>query len=71
MHDGARGVRASITGFRDVVVWNPGAVGGAGLADLEPDGFRRMVCVEAARIGEPVELRGGERWSAVQHLVAW
>ena len=71
MHDGAHGVRAGITGFRDVVVWNPGAVGGAALADLESDGYRRMVCVEAARVGASVKLASGESWSAVQHLVAW
>ena len=70
MRDGGRRVRATMTGFRDVVIWNPGARGGAGLSDLEPDGYRHMVCVEAARIGDVVELQPGEAWAGSQHLVA-
>jgi glucose-6-phosphate 1-epimerase len=70
MHDGPRCVRATMTGFRDVVVWNPGASGGAALSDLEPDGYRRMVCVEAARIGDPVQLAPRDEWTGVQRLVA-
>ncbi len=55
-------------GFADLVVWNPGEARAAGLADLEPDGWRRFVCVEAARIVDPVELVPGARWSGVQRL---
>ena len=35
------------TGFPDVVVWNPGANGAADMNDMEPEGDRRMLCVEA------------------------
>ncbi|HTD06470.1 D-hexose-6-phosphate mutarotase [Undibacterium sp.] len=56
------------TGFSDAVVWNPGALKGATLADLEPDGFRRMLCVEAAAIMRPVQLPAGARWTASQSL---
>ncbi|WP_394778724.1 D-hexose-6-phosphate mutarotase [Undibacterium sp.] len=58
----------SATDFRDAVVWNPGAVKGAALADLEPEGYRRMLCVEAAAIMQPVQLAPGGSWSAGQHL---
>lgn len=53
-------------GFTDTVIWNPGAEGAAKLNDLEPGGWRRMLCVEAARVGQPVLLAAGERWSSTQ-----
>ena len=56
--------------FPDVVVWNPGPEGGAALSDLEPGGFARFVCVEAAAIGRPVRLASDEVWTATQTLVA-
>jgi glucose-6-phosphate 1-epimerase len=58
------------TGFPDVVVWNPGPERGAALPDLEPDGWLRMLCVEAAAVGTPVSLGPGERWVGSQTLVA-
>ncbi len=60
------GIRQS--GFEDVVVWNPGAVKCAGLADMQPDGWRHMVCVEAACIERPCVLQPGELWRGVQTL---
>ena len=57
-------------GFPDLVAWNPGPVRGAALADLEPDGWLRMLCVEAAAVGRPVVLAAGERWEGAQTLVA-
>ena len=47
-----------------------------GLAPGQPDGFigldtedyLRMVCIEAAQIGSPVELKPGTSWSASQTL---
>jgi glucose-6-phosphate 1-epimerase len=57
-------------GFPDVVVWNPWINGGAALSDLEEDGYRRMVCVEAAVIGRPVLLNPSESWSGSQRLKA-
>lgn len=57
-------------GFPDAVVWNPGPVKGAALADLEPEGYRRFVCVEAAVVGQPVLLAAGERWQGAQTLSA-
>jgi glucose-6-phosphate 1-epimerase len=52
----------------ETVVWNPGAVLGAKLADMPADGFRHMLCVEAARIDEPVLLAPGAQWQGWQQL---
>jgi len=66
----ARSTRVLSSGFRDLVVWNPWAERGATLSDLEPDGYRRMVCVEAAVIGAPVQLDPEQSWQGTQTLVA-
>lgn len=48
-------------GFRDAVVWNPGAADSAALADMEDDEYQRFVCIEPALI-DPVTLRPGAAW---------
>ena len=58
------------TGFPDTVVWNPGAEAATSLADLEPDGERRMLCVEAAAAAAPVALVAGASWQGSQSLTA-
>ena len=55
-------------GFADTVVWNPGPVNAAAIDDMPDDDWRRMLCVEAACIGQPAELPPGGRWLAGQHL---
>lgn len=62
-----RAMRVEQAGFRDVVVWNPGPARAAALADLEPEGWRRYVCVEAV-VAEPVTVAPGVRWEGVQRL---
>ena len=57
-------------GFRDVVVWNPWVEQCARLADMPPDGWRHMLCVEAAAVREPVQLGAGEEWFGRQALLA-
>lgn len=57
-------------GFVDAVVWNPGPAQCAGLVDMPADGYRRMVCVEAAVIGTPVRLAPADEWVGRQSLVA-
>jgi len=57
-------------GFPDVVVWNPWVEGCAALPDMPPDGWRRMLCVEAAAARQPVTLEAGEEWYGRQTLVA-
>jgi glucose-6-phosphate 1-epimerase len=55
-------------GFKDAVVWNPGATGAVKLADLEPGGEQKMLCVEAASILHPIRLAPGESWNGSQIL---
>ena len=52
----------------DTVVWNPGALLCAGLADMPPAGHAQMLCVEAAAIDAPVVLAPRQRWQAAQRL---
>ena len=55
-------------GFADAVVWNPGKPLSDSLADMEPDGYQRMLCIEAAQIIKPIELHPGQRWLGSQRL---
>ena len=52
----------------ETVVWNPGDVLSARLADLPDDGYRHMLCVEAAAVDTPVALAPGETWQGWQQL---
>ncbi len=65
---GQRDVVCSATGFADTVVWNPGPEKAAALADLEPGGYRHMVCIEAAAIGAPITLAPQASWRGEQRL---
>jgi len=62
-------LRIESSGFRDTVVWNPGAARAAAFTDLDEDGWRRFLCVESAAIGAPPRLEPGRRWSGMQKLV--
>ena len=67
--DGAHGLRISQgESWGDTVVWNPHAAKCAQLADMETDGWRRMLCVEAARVFETVPLAPGAQWQGWQQL---
>lgn len=57
-------------GFEDAVVWNPGAAKCAALPDMPPEGYRQMLCVEAAAIEHPLTLEPGQSWSGLQVLTA-
>lgn len=65
--DRALEIRAE--GFPDVVVWNPGPAKCAALSDMAPDGWRRMVCVEAGAIRTPVLVAPGGTWRGRQALI--
>lgn len=52
----------------ETVVWNPGPVLCAALADMPDAGYQHMLCVEAARIDTPVILHPGELWTGWQQL---
>lgn len=55
-------------GFPDVVVWNPWVDRCAELKDMPADGWRHMLCLEAAAT-RPVSLPAGEEWYGRQTLV--
>jgi len=62
--DRARGRRLIVdkTGSATTVVWNPWSAKAAEIADLEPDDWRRMVCVETANAADDaVTLAAGAR----------
>ena len=52
----------------NTVVWNPGAALCARLSDMYPDGYRSMLCVEAAQIDQPVMLAPLAQWQGWQEL---
>lgn len=54
--------------FEHTVVWNPGVGKCASLADMPPDGYRHMLCVEAAQVMAPVSLQAGGQWRGWQRL---
>jgi D-hexose-6-phosphate mutarotase len=58
----ARRLLVDKTGSATTVVWNPWSTKAAGIADLEPDDWRRMVCVETANAADDaVTLGPGQR----------
>lgn len=54
----------------DVVIWNPWEELCRSLPDMPDNGFRHMLCVEAAAVGNPVEVLPGAEWWGRQSLVA-
>lgn len=56
-------------GFPDVVIWNPWVELCAQLKDMPTDGWKHMLCVEAAAAQHPVSLPAGEEWYGRQTLV--
>jgi glucose-6-phosphate 1-epimerase len=57
------------TGFKDAVVWNPGAADAAALSDMEDEEYRRFVCIEPALL-EPQQLEPGGVWRGTYRAVA-
>ncbi|PWA48926.1 Aldose 1-/Glucose-6-phosphate 1-epimerase [Artemisia annua] len=50
-------------GLSDVVVWNPWAKKAKAMADMGVDEYRRMVCVDGAKVANPITLKPGEEWT--------
>ncbi|SHG38109.1 D-hexose-6-phosphate mutarotase [Massilia sp. CF038] len=69
LQDGAGTRRLTQTGFRDAVVWNPGAADTAALADMDDSDYLHFTCVEAALI-EPLTLQPGGAWRGEHRIVA-
>ena len=70
LHDGSRRVLVSQRGFDDTVVWNPAAEVGSKIPDMEPEGWLRYVCIEAAAVKPAITLAPGAEWSGTQRLDA-
>ncbi len=67
--DGRRRLRVRQGGgWCDTVVWNPWSAKTATLSDLPADGWRHMLCVEAARVFEPAVVAPGADWVGWQRL---
>ena len=66
--DAHRRFRIEQRGFTDTVVWNPGRERSAQMTDMAPEGYRRMLCVEAAAIEPAVRLAAGAAWTGEQTL---
>ncbi len=56
-------------GFPDVVIWNPWVDKAVAMKDLPDDGWRHFLCVEAAAVGQAIEVPAGEEWYGRQTLV--
>jgi hypothetical protein len=67
---GARALHVGQTGFRDVVVWNPGPGGVARKPDMHEGDDARMVCIESAAVADPIVVPPGGTWSGAQRSVA-
>ncbi|XP_020110369.1 putative glucose-6-phosphate 1-epimerase isoform X2 [Ananas comosus] len=50
-------------GLPDAVVWNPWDKKAKAMADFGDDEYKHMVCVEAAAIEKPIELKPNEEWT--------
>ncbi len=69
LHDAGQVLRIrQSANLPEVVVWNPAAERCASLADMPPDGWQQMLCVEAACINTPVVLQPGAFWAGWQEL---
>ncbi len=56
--------------FPDVVLWNPWVERCGQLPDMAPEGWRHMLCVEAAIATNPLTVAPGEEWYGRQTLVS-
>ena len=69
LEDGAHRVEiAQSPQWADTVVWNPGQAQCAAMADMTPDGFSRMLCVEAAQVFHPIGVPAAGHWQGWQRL---
>ena len=68
LHSGKQTLAMQNQGFPDVVVWNPYVDRCAELKDMPANGWRHMLCVEAAAT-RPITLPAGEEWYGRQTLV--
>ncbi|KAJ9106895.1 hypothetical protein QFC20_003903 [Naganishia adeliensis] len=68
LEDGADKLTVHRVNLTDVTTWNPTAEGGAGIADMEPNGWDRYVCIEPGYVKNWKTLAPGEEWIGQQVL---
>jgi glucose-6-phosphate 1-epimerase len=68
LRDGPKRLAIEAHDLPDAVIWNPGPDKCAALKDMPAEGWQHMLCIEAARITEPVTLGPDESWSGRQTL---
>jgi len=56
------------TSWANTVVWNPAQALCQRLTDMPDDGWRHMLCVEAAQVYAPITLPAGGQWAGWQRL---
>lgn len=70
LNEPQRGLVIQSENMPDTVIWNPWIQRCSELADMPDDGFRRMICIEAAAIRNPVVLAPGADWWGRQTFLA-
>ena len=69
LHNGGHGLSiAQSPEWAHTVVWTPGATNAAQMADMEPNGHQRMLCVEAAQVLQTTTVPAGGHWQGWQQL---
>ena len=69
LHDGPSALHISQSeSWGQSVVWNPGADKCAQLQDMPDNGYRHMLCVEAARVTSSIEVPPAQTWTGWQLL---
>ncbi len=68
LRERSRALCISAPNFPDVVVWNPGPEKCRALADMDPEAWRQMVCIEAGAVTKPISVAPGESWQGSQAL---
>jgi glucose-6-phosphate 1-epimerase len=66
---GAGTLALTQSGFRDLVIWNPGAADTQALPDMEDDDYQRFVCIEPAQIAQ-ASLAPGAGWRGEHQVTA-
>jgi glucose-6-phosphate 1-epimerase len=70
LRENGRSMGINSENLPDNVIWNPWEQTCANISDMPANGFRHMLCVEAAAIKDPVQVKPAESWWGRQSLVA-
>jgi glucose-6-phosphate 1-epimerase len=67
LHSKQKQLQIEHSGFKDIVIWNPGETAAQKMSDFADDEYEHMLCIEAAQIDHPVQLQPGATWEGQQH----